>query len=622
MAAIEDYGFIGNTATAALVGRDGSIDWLCLPRFDSDACFAALLGTPANGRWLIRPEGEVRSSRRRYLPGTPILETTYETAGGIACVTDFMPPAAGDETAELIRIVRAHEGEVRMQMELVLRFGYGRTVPWVRKRDYGFRAIAGPDAVELATNVRLQGEDLKTVAAFTVTPAEKALFTLAYHPSQAEPRFIDDRELALERTRRWWQDWSGRCSLPETVPPAWREAILRSLITLKAMTHDRTGALVAAPTTSLPEEIGGERNWDYRFCWVRDATITLYALVNCGYFSEADAFREWLLRATAGHPEQLQIMYGLAGERRLTEIALPWLPGYEGSGPVRIGNAACEQLQHDVYGELMDALHAARRAHIGAPDAAWPFQRLLLKNLERIWREPDAGIWEVRGPPRHFTYSKAMCWAAFDRGINAVEEFGLDGPAERWRTVRDEIRRDIEANGYDPARNTFVQHYGGRGLDASLLLLGCVGFLAPDDPRFRGTVAAVERELVEDGLVRRYRVEQTDDGVAGDEACFLVCSFWLVDALVLLRRHDDAHRLFERLLTVRNDLGLLAEEYDPRSRRQLGNFPQAFSHVGLITSAINLLSAGGPSRQRAGGEEPPHPSEEPACDEMAGADRD
>jgi GH15 family glucan-1,4-alpha-glucosidase len=622
MTAIEDYGFIGNMATAALVGRDGSIDWLCVPRFDSDACFAALLGTPENGRWLIRPKGEVRASSRCYLAGTAILETTFETAEGIACVTDFMPPSAGEQTTELIRIVRAVEGEVPMTMELVLRFGYGRTVPWVRKRDYGFRAVAGPDAVELATNVRLRGEDLKTVADFTVTPDEKGLFTLAYHHSQSEPRFVDDRELVLERTARWWRDWSDRCTLPETVPAPWKEAIVRSLITLKAMTNERTGALVAAPTTSLPEEIGGERNWDYRYCWIRDATLTLYALINCGYFSEAHAFRGWLLRAAAGHPEQLQIMYGLAGERRLTEIALPWLAGYAGSKPVRIGNAACEQLQHDVYGELMDALHAARRSRIDPSNAAWQFQREMLKNLARIWTEPDAGIWEVRGRPRHFTYSKAMSWVAFDRGVKAVEEFALEGPVERWRELRDEIRRDIEANGYDPTRNTFVQHYGGRGLDASLLLLAEMGFLAPDDPRFRGTVEAIERELVEHGLVRRYRVEETDEGVAGDEACFLVCSFWLVDALVLLGRHDDARRLFERLLALRNDLGLMAEEYDPRARRHLGNFPQAFSHVGLINAAVNLLSAGGPSRQRAGGEEPPQSTAEPASDEMAGADRD
>lgn len=620
MRRIEDYGFIGNMASCALVGRDGSIDWLCLPRFDSDACFAALLGTAENGRWLIRPQGPCRNVSRHYLPGTAILETRFETDDGIACVVDFMPPAAAPETGELIRIVRAVEGEVPMEMELVLRFGYGLTVPWVRKRDYGFRAIAGPDAVELATNVPVHGENLKTVATFTVTAESKALFTLAYHPSQSEPRFIEDRGVALERTAHWWREWSGRCTLPDGAPEAWREAIVRSLITLKAMTNHRTGALVAAPTTSLPEEIGGERNWDYRYCWIRDATITLYAFVNAGYFAEANAFREWLLRAAAGHPEQLQIMYGLAGERRLTEITLPWLAGFEGSKPVRIGNAAYGQLQHDVYGELMDSLHAGRRSHIAPSHAAWHFQRVLLKDLERNWRQPDAGIWEVRGDPQQFTYSKVMCWVAFDRGVCAVEEYGQEGPVDRWRAIRDEIRHDVEANGYDADRGCFVQHYGGSGLDASLLLLAPVGFLKPDDPRYRGTVEAIERELIEDGLVLRYQVAQTDDGLAGREGTFLVCSFWLVDAYVLLGRYGDARRLFEQLLAVRNDLGLMAEEYDPRERRQLGNFPQAFSHVGLVNSALNLLSARGPSRQRAGGEEPPHSTEEP--EDRSATDRD
>ena len=620
MPAIEDYGFIGNMATCALVGRDGSIDWLCLPRFDSDACFAALLGTAENGRWLIRPRGPVRASSRCYLAGTAILETRFETDDGVVTVTDFMPPGASAETAELVRIVRAVEGAVPMEMELVLRFGYGQAVPWVRKRDYGFRAVAGPDAVELATNVRIHGENLKTVASFTVTPDERALFTLAYHPSQSEPRFVEDREVALQRTAHWWREWSGRCRLPEGTPESWRDAIVRSLITLKAMTNRLTGALVAAPTTSLPEEIGGERNWDYRYCWIRDATLTLYAFVNAGYFAEANAFREWLLRAAAGHPEQLQIMYGLAGERRLTEITLPWLAGYEGSRPVRIGNAAHGQVQHDVYGELMASLHAGRRSHIAPSNAAWHFQRVLLRNLERAWREPDAGIWEVRGGPQHFTYSKVMCWVAFDRGIRAVEDFGQEGPADRWRAIRDEIRRDVETHGFDPKRNCFVQHYGGDGLDASLLLLAPVGFLAPDDPRYRGTVEAIERELLVDGLLHRYRVERTDDGLSGGEGTFLVCSFWLVDAYVLLGRYGDARRLFERLLAVRNDLGLLSEQYDPRAKRQLGNFPQAFSHVGLVISAQNLLTARGPSRQRAGGEEPPHSTDEP--EEPAARDRD
>lgn len=601
---IEDYGFIGNMVSCALVGRDGSIDWLCLPRFDSDACFAALLGTPEHGRWLIAPQGGARRTTRRYLPGTAVLETTFETADGVASVTDFMPASAG-ETVELIRIVRGLEGRLAFGMELILRFGYGCTVPWVRRRDYGLYAVAGPDAVEIVTPVALYGRDMKTHADFAVEAGQSVPFTMAYHSSNAEPRFVGDRRLMLERTVGWWRQWSGRCRLPPSAPPAWKDATTRSLITLKAMSFQPTGGLVAAPTTSLPERIGGVRNWDYRYCWIRDATLTLYALLNSGYFEEAEAFREWLLRAAAGHPEQMQIMYGLAGERRLTEIELPWLPGYEGSRPVRIGNAAHDQLQLDVYGELIDALHAARRSHLGSYQAAWRLQRTLLKNLEGLWRQPDEGIWEMRGGRRHFTYSKVMTWVAFDRGIKAIEQFGLQGPVERWRRLRNEVRADILANGYDARRNTFVQHYGGKGLDAALLLMAEVGFLAPEDPRFRGTVEAVERELMEQGFVVRYRPESAVDGLPGSEGTFLVCSFWLADAYAQLHRYDDAAALFERLLAVRNDLGLLAEEYDPRSRRLLGNFPQAFSHVGLVNTAHNLLQAGGPATQRASREEPP-----------------
>ena len=606
---IEDYGLIGNMLSCALVGRDGSIDWLCLPRFDSDACFAALLGTPEHGRWLIAPQGKTRRTTRRYLPGTAILETTFETAEGSASVTDFMPLSPDEENVELIRIVRGLEGRVGLEMELALRFGYGAAVPWVRRRDYGLRAVAGPDAVDLATPVPLAGKDMKTHAQFAVEKGQTVPFTLAYHRSNRAPRFVDDRQLVLRRTVDWWHEWSGRCRLPADTPPPWKDAIARSLITLKAMTFRPTGALVAAPTTSLPERLGGPRNWDYRYCWIRDATLTLYALVNAGYFEEADAFRQWLLRAAAGHPEQMQIMYGLAGERRLTEIELPWLPGYADSRPVRIGNAAHGQLQLDVYGELMDSLHAARRSRVGPRRAEWRLQTVLLKSLERLWREPDEGIWEVRSEPRHFTYSKVMAWVAFDRGIKGVEEFGLEGPVDHWRRVRDEIGADILANGYDAQRNTFVRHYGGQGLDAALLLIAQVGFLPPHDPRFRGTVEAIERDLVEDGFVLRYRADKASDGLPGPEAAFLACSFWLADAYVQLGRTDDAVALFERLLAVRNDLGLLSEQYDPCIRRQLGNFPQAFSHIGLVNTAHNLLQARGPAAQRADHETPPQPSE-------------
>jgi len=606
---IEDYGLIGNMLSCALVGRDGSIDWLCLPRFDSDACFAALLGTPEHGRWLIAPQERTRRTTRRYLPGTAILETTFATAEGTVSVTDFMPLGPDEENVELVRIVHGLEGRVTMEMELTLRFGYGTTVPWVRRRDYGLRAVAGPDAVDLVTPVSLVGKDMKTCARFVMEKGQIVPFTLAYHRSHREPRFVDDRQVVLRRTADWWHDWSGRCRLPQEARPEWADAIIRSLITLKSMTFQPTGALVAAPTTSLPERIGGSRNWDYRYCWIRDATLTLYALVNAGYFEEADAFRRWLLRAAAGYPEQMQIMYGLAGERRLTEIELPWLPGYEGGKPVRIGNAAHGQLQLDVYGELMDSLHTARRSRVGPRRAEWRLQTVLLKSLEQLWRKPDEGIWEVRNAPRHFTYSKVMAWVAFDRGIKGVEEFGLEGPADHWRRVRDQIRADILANGFDAQRNTFVRQYGGHDLDAALLLIAQVGFLPPHDPRFRGTVEAIERDLMEDGFVLRYRADKASDGLPGPEATFLACSFWLADAYVQVGRYEDATALFERLLGVRNDLGLLAEQYDPRARRQLGNFPQAFSHVGLVNTANNLLEAQGPAAQRADHEKLPQPRE-------------
>ncbi|HVW55335.1 MAG TPA: glycoside hydrolase family 15 protein [Rhizobiaceae bacterium] len=609
---IEDYGFIGNRMTGALVGCDGSIDWLCLPRFDSDACFAALVGAEEHGRWKIAPKNEVKACTRRYLPGTAVLETTFETVEGRVSLTDFMPFKPDGGTVELVRIVHGISGKVPMEMDFILRFGYGRTIPWVRRRDYGLSAVSGPDAVELVTRARLEGKDMKTVASFEVEAGRSIPFTLAYHASHDTPAFVDDHRVVLRGTVDTWRGWSGRCELSEEAPQKWKDAVERSLITLKSLTYRPTGAIIAAPTTSLPEEIGGERNWDYRFCWIRDATLTLYALVNSGFFDEADKFRQWLLRAAAGDPSQMQIMYGLAGERRLTEMELDWLPGYMGSRPVRIGNLAHEQLQLDVYGELMDAFHAARRSRLGSHRSAWKFQGVLLKNLQKLWHQPDEGIWEVRGGPRHFTFSKMMSWVAFDRGINAAEKFGLEGPVDEWRRVRQEIHAEICEKGFDRKRNTFVQSYGDSNLDASLLLTAETGFLKTEDPRFRGTVEAIEKTLLQDGFVLRYQPKTSEDGLSGGEGAFLACSFWLVNAYAALGRRDDAEELFDRLLDIRNDLGLLAEEYDPKERRQLGNFPQAFSHVGLVNAAHNLMRAEyGPSEQRAGRTEPPHSDENP-----------
>lgn len=596
---IEDYGFIGNMVSGALIARDGSMDWLCLPRFDSDACFAALLGTSEHGYWRIFPAGGARRSSRRYQPHTPILETTVETEDGTATIVDFMPLSDDPEKADVIRLVRGVAGRVAMRMELALRFGYGKTVPWVRRRDYGIHAVAGPDAVELVTPVPLHGEDMRTVAEFEVGEGAVVPFTLAYHPLHREPHFIGDGEMRLERTAAWWREWARICQLSEFENPAWKDAVERSLVTLKALSYRPSGGIVAAPTTSLPEEIGGTRNWDYRYCWIRDATLTLYALTNAGHFDEAGAFREWLLRAAAGAPDQMQIMYGVGGERRLTEIELPWLPGYEKSLPVRIGNGAYDQIQIDVYGELMDALHTTRKSQLGPSQDAWRFQRAMLSRLEGLWREPDEGIWEVRGGRKHFVHSKVMAWVAFDRAIKAVEHFGFSGPVETWRALRDEIHGEVLTRGYDAGRNTFVQHYDGTALDASLLLMAEVGFLSPEDLRFRGTVEAIERELVEGGLVLRYRAEEAEDGLPGEEGTFLVCGFWLADAYAMIGRRDDAEAMFERLLSLRSDLGLLAEEYHPRLRRQLGNFPQAFSHIGLINTAYNLRRTRGPAHQRA-----------------------
>jgi GH15 family glucan-1,4-alpha-glucosidase len=613
---IEDYGIIGNMLSAALVGRDGSIDWLCLPRFDAAACFAALLGDVDNGRWLIAPEDEDCRSTRRYIPGTAVLETTFETSGGKVTVVDFMPLSNDEEKVDVVRIVRGVEGEVAMSMELVLRFNYGQVPPWVRRRDYGMSAVAGPDAVELHTDVPLTGKDMRTCASFTVRKGQSVPFTLSYHRSHRTPQFVPDRNESLNRTVTWWREWSKHCRF-EHPDERWREAVLRSLITLKLLTYEPTGGIVAAPTTSLPETLGGSRNWDYRFCWIRDSTLTLYALLNGGYREEAEAWRQWLLRAAAGHPQQLRIMYGISGERWLPDTEVTWLPGYEGSSPVRVGNAASAQTQLDVYGELMDVLYAARQAELSPLNDAWRLQKVLLEHVKKIWREPDHGIWEVRGPARAFTHSRLMCWVALDRAVKSCEEMGLEGPLKDWRSLREIIRSDILENGYDGKRNTFVQHYGGDALDASLLLIPQVGFLKPDDPRVTGTVAAIERELLRDGFVLRYSTEDVDDGVGGREGAFLACSFWLADTYAMQGRLEEGTALFERLLDLRNDLGLLAEEYDHVAKRQVGNFPQGFSHIGLVNTAFNLSRAHGPAEQRSSGagpseEEQKKQEEEPA----------
>jgi GH15 family glucan-1,4-alpha-glucosidase len=591
---LEDYAMIGDCETAALVCRNGSIDWLCWPRFDSGACFAALLGTPEHGRWHIHAEHPDARVTRRYRPQTLILETLIQTPEGDVTVIDFMPPRG--RISELVRIVRGERGRVRMHMELTIRFDYGRTVPWVtRVSDDVIRAVAGPNMVLLHTPVPTHGQDLKTVATFDVRASDTLAFVLAYGESYREPPAAIDALDALEATDRFWKDW-----IEKAAPDGeWRDAITRSLITLKALTYAPTGGIVAAPTTSLPEHIGGIRNWDYRYCWLRDATLTLLALMNAGYYDEARVWREWLLRAAAGAPAQVQIMYGVAGERQLHEWEIPWLPGYANSRPVRVGNAAYAQLQLDVFGEVMDALHQARRGALGPGEADWAFQRALLTHLETVWHLPDEGIWEVRGAKRHFTYSKVMCWVALDRGIRAVEDWGLDGPADRWRALRDTIHAEICARGFDPELGSFVQAYGTRELDASLLLLPSVGFLSPDDERIRSTVSAIERHLMVDGLVLRYNTASSDDGLPAGEGAFLACSFWLADAYVLLNRIDDARRLFQRLLDLRNDVGLLAEEYDPRLGRMVGNFPQAFSHVALLDTAFNLTRVSKPAEQRA-----------------------
>jgi GH15 family glucan-1,4-alpha-glucosidase len=593
-APIESYGLIGDCQTAALVGRDGSIDWLCWPRFDSDACFAALLGRPSHGRWLLTASHEIDKVSRCYRRDTLILETTFHTATGRATVIDFMLPRG--RHSDLIRIVRGDEGDVTMCMELVVRFGYGATIPWVsRLEDRTLRAIAGPDMAVLRTPVHTWGENFKTVAMFSVTPGKTVPFVLSYGPSHLPVPEAVDAEQALQDCEKFWTDWTGRtkCGGP------YAEAIKRSLITLKALTYAPSGGLVAAPTTSLPELAGGERNWDYRYCWIRDSTLMLLALMNAGVYDEAKEWNDWLQRAVAGFPGDMQIMYGITGERRLTEWEAGWLPGYLDSRPVRIGNAAHSQFQLDVYGELMDTFEQARRGGLATSDLGWQLQIKLVEHVGEIWSNPDWGIWETRGPPQHFTYSKVMAWVAFDRAVKAVERYGLKGPVEQWRETREQVRVSIEKNGFDAERNTFVASYGSKTLDASLLLMAQVGFITPKDPRYIGTVEAIERTLLADGFVKRYETEKTDDGLQPGEGAFLACSFWLADAYCSIGRREDGEALFERLLAIRNDLGLLAEEYDTDGNRQIGNFPQAFTHVGLINTAFNLTRAARPADQRA-----------------------
>jgi len=590
---IESYAIIGDCHTAALVGNDGSIDWLCFPRFDSGACFAALLGGPEHGRWLLAPTAPVRRVTRRYRAESLILETDFETDEGSVRLIDYMP--LSDARWDVVRIVEGIEGRVTLRMQLVVRFDYGSIVPWVRRCGDVLLMTAGPDTLELTGTIQAAGENMKTVAEFSVSAGQRESFVLNYRPSHHAAKAPLDAEACLVETEGLWHTWSGRC----TYRGRWRESVLRSLITLKALTYKPTGGIVAAPTTSLPEQPGGVRNWDYRYCWLRDATFTLNALLLTGYVKEATDWREWLLRAVAGSPRDLQILYGVSGVRRLDEYELSWLPGYRGAAPVRIGNAAARQFQLDVYGEIMDTLHLARVSGLEPEPAAWSFQVAMLEFLETQWRQPDDGLWEIRGPRRHFTHSKVMAWVAFDRCINDAERDGLDAPIERWRATRDLIHAEVCAKGYDAVKNAFVQSYESTHLDASLLLIPQVGFLPADDPRVLGTIAAIERELVVDGLVLRYATETGVDALPAGEGAFLPCSFWLADCLALTGRRDEGEALFERLRGLCNDVGLIAEEYDPRAKLMLGNFPQALTHMALVNTA-RLLSMSEDEARRAG----------------------
>ncbi|MEV7157075.1 glycoside hydrolase family 15 protein [Streptomyces misionensis] len=590
---IEDFGLVSDMQTATLIGRDGSVEWACLPRFDSPAVFAHLLGTEDNGFWRISPASALLADRRQYRGESLILETQWVTPHGMAKVIDFMPPRDGG-APQLVRIVEGISGRVTMHSRLRMRMDYGSVVPWVTTHDARTRAVAGPNSLWLDCAVRTYGENLTTNADFTVSEGQRIAFVLSWQPSHLEAPARPDAEKALEETEKYWARWSATC----TYTGPYREAVVRSLITLKALTYAPTGGIVAAPTTSLPEEIGGVRNWDYRYCWLRDAAITLSSLLRTGYRDEARAWSQWLVRAVAGDPENLQIMYGLAGERQLPESELTWLTGYEGSRPVRVGNGAAGQLQLDVYGEVTETLHRARQAGLPAETAAH-LQVRLIRFLEKHWHEPDEGIWEVRGPRRNFVHSKVMAWVAVDRTIKLIESGVVRGPLERWRILRDNIHRDVCERGYDPRRNTFTQYYGSTELDAALLLIPQMRFLPPDDPRVVGTIEAIERELLTaDGFVRRYPTNGVD-GLPGDEGAFLACSFWLADAWTMIGRVDEARALFERLLALRNDLGLLAEEWDPVRQRMVGNFPQAFSHVGLLDTALHLQSALAPAQVAA-----------------------
>jgi GH15 family glucan-1,4-alpha-glucosidase len=595
---IEDYALVGDLQTAALIGREGSVDWLCFPRFDSGSSFGALLGTHDHGHWGLSPVGGGAATARCYRSDTLILESEWQTDTGRVRVIDFMPPRG--RAADLVRIVEGLEGTVEMTTELVIRFDYGSVVPWVRRTDdETLVAVGGPDGLVLRTAVDLQAEGLKHTATFAVHAGDRVPFVLTWFPSHHRPPQPVDAERALQDTEAYWSKWLETCAYEGD----YRDAVRTSLAVLKALTYQPTGGIVAAPTTSLPEQIGGVRNWDYRFTWLRDATFTLFAMMNAGYIAEARAWRHWLLRAVAGDPANAQILYGVAGERRVMERELEWLPGYAGSTPVRVGNAAHEQFQLDVYGEVMDALHQARAHGLPADDHAWSLQRAIMDFLEGAWEQPDEGIWEVRGPRRHFTHSKVLAWVAFDRAVDTVERFDLPGPVDRWRRIRDEIHREVCSEAFNVELNAFTQAYGSDELDASTLLIPLVGFLPGNDPRVLGTIDAIQRDLTREGFVERYRPKVLNDvdGLPGGEGVFLPCSFWLVDALLMADRHDEARALFEQLLSIRNDLGLLSEEYDPAAKRLLGNFPQAFTHVGLVNSAYNLSQHAGPSNQRARG---------------------
>ena len=586
---IEDYAVIGDTQSIALSSRSGSIDWLCLPRFDSAACFAALLGGPEHGRFAIGPVGHARTTRR-YRGDTLVLETDFMTSTGHVRLVDAMPIRR--RYPDVVRVIQGIAGEVRMRVVLTIRFDYGNVVPWVRRLDGRLMAIAGPDALVLATPVETHGEGLHTRAEITVRAGEQIPFVLTWHPSHEPPPESADAFRSLEETERWWRSWAAQ----HMVTGPYRDAVVRSLLTLKALTYAPTGAILAAGTTSLPETIGGERNWDYRYAWLRDATFTLYALMHAGYTAEARAWRDWLLRAVAGDPAKLQPLYGPGGERRLSEQSLDWLPGYDGSRPVRIGNKAAHQFQLDVYGEVLDTLHQARRMGLGTDSNAWAVQRAIADWLETRWDTADHGLWEIRGEPRHFVHSKVMAWAAFDRLVKAVEQHGLDGPIDRWRCTRAAIHDEVCQRGFDADLNSFTQSYGSRDLDASLLLIPSVGFLAPDDARVRGTVEAIERHLVRDGFVARYPTQEGTnmDGLPGREGAFIACSFWLVDALALIGRLQDARAHFDRTIAIANDVGLLSEEYDVERKRLVGNFPQAFSHVAVVNSA-RAITGGAPT---------------------------